>query len=648
MAPLLKPVRRRSNKTQPPQAEARPARSVPRPDMAATSAGSAAHESYSSDAIGTSPYDDRMLNSGWNPGMGGRSYAGVHRDYSMGGATGYNMGMGGMGGMMASGMGGGMGGGGMGGGGMGGGSGTMGMGNMAGGMLGMVNTGGGMGNMGGDFGGIAGGMHGDFGSLGGDFRGIGSGFGAGTGWANNGAGTGGGWDNEFDFEKGIGRNEVDEVSEGEEERRAERSLHGIDVHAQLQQFDGLDDEEIINDPEADLDGDGEFEGDGDQTQTLPPAASAGYCYSTAIPQQSPSSAASTYFSSAAPSGAQSRVPSAVQSHHSSIGPSRIPSSSQSIVPSTTHQTHLGLHPGHQDDLEPDANGRRSKRYTNKPYAKESVNPKLQAFYKGSDIRLIKIALSHMYLHMSLEQPFPRNSNKALFNGFIQQAIHALAAEDVAVSQDTMRNNLDDIAILLYKSTSAWRKSLKNIAANVVKARYDLPLGEHEIPDGPGHSSQDILDLGARKVDNLLKDDEFARDGTDDQGKANNYTHPAFRDIILSFFYSDSENGLAKNFPNHFKDKVPDNVLALVITVVKHCITEYKFGKHDRLSFTTQEHSRTYGAVLGGLAQIRGDAHHSAKLTTALRSWATQGCSLAGIQTDTPGSEGSATATVILD
>ncbi|KAE9384836.1 hypothetical protein BT96DRAFT_1007670 [Gymnopus androsaceus JB14] len=297
MAPPLKPVRRRSNKTQPPQAEARPARSVPRPDMAATSAGSAAHESYSSDAIGTSPYDDRMLNSGWNPGMGGRSYAGVHRDYSMGGATGYNMGMGGMGGMMASGMGGGMGGGGMGGGGMGGGSGTMGMGNMAGGMLGMVNTGGGMGNMGGDFGGIAGGMRGDFGSLGGDFRGIGSGFGAGTGWANNGAGTGGGWDNEFDFEKGIGRNEVDEVSEGEEERRAERSLHGIDVveehhqrnrfpqvpdpnvlvqHAQLQQFDGLDDEEIINDPEADLDGDGEFEGDGDQTQTLPPAASAGY------------------------------------------------------------------------------------------------------------------------------------------------------------------------------------------------------------------------------------------------------------------------------------------------------------------------------------------------------------------------------------
>ncbi|KAE9405055.1 hypothetical protein BT96DRAFT_1015960 [Gymnopus androsaceus JB14] len=265
MALLQKPVQCRSNKTQPPQAEARSARSIPRPNMAATSAGSAAHESYSSDATGTSPYNNCMLNSGWNPGTGGRSYAGLHRDYSMGGATGYNMGMGGMGGM-----GGGMSGSGMGGGGMGSG-GTMGMGNMADGMLGMVN-------MGGNFGGIAGGMRGNF-------QGIGSGFGAGTGWANNGTGTGRGWDDDFDFEKVPNPNILVQ-------------------HAQLQQFDGLDDEEIINDPEADLDGDGEFEGDGDQTQTLPPAASAGYCYSTAIPQQSPSLAASTNFSSATPLSAK--------------------------------------------------------------------------------------------------------------------------------------------------------------------------------------------------------------------------------------------------------------------------------------------------------------------------------------------------------
>ncbi|KAE9405054.1 hypothetical protein BT96DRAFT_988884 [Gymnopus androsaceus JB14] len=214
--------------------------------------------------------------------------------------------------------------------------------------------------------------------------------------------------------------------------------------------------------------------------------------------------------------------------------------------------------------------------------------------------------------------------------------------------DTMQNNLDNITILLYKSTSSWRKSLKNIAIPIVKAHYNLPLGKHEIPDGPGHSSQDILDLGVQKVDNLLKDDNFARDGTDDQGKTNNYTHPAFQDIILSFFYLDSENGFVKNFQNHFKGAVPDNVLALVITIVKHCIAEYKFGKHNRLSFTAQEHSRTYSAVLGGLAQIRGGAHHSAKLTPVLRSWATQGCHLANIKTNTPGPEGSVTATVILD
>jgi len=54
-----------------------------------------------------------------------------------------------------------------------------------------------------------------------------------------------------------------------------------------------------------------------------------------------------------------------------------------------------------------------------------------------------------------------------------------------------------------------------MAAPLVQARYDLPLGEDEIPN-VGHNSQDILDLGARKVENLLKDDNYLRDGTDDE------------------------------------------------------------------------------------------------------------------------------------
>lgn len=57
--------------------------------------------------------------------------------------------------------------------------------------------------------------------------------------------------------------------------------------------------------------------------------------------------------------------------------------------------------------------------------------------------------------------------------------------------------------------------MKKIAAPLVQARYNLPLGEDEIP-AVGHNSQDILDLGVRKVENLLKDDNYVRDGTDEQ------------------------------------------------------------------------------------------------------------------------------------
>ena len=185
--------------------------------------------------------------------------------------------------------------------------------------------------------------------------------------------------------------------------------------------------------------------------------------------------------SAAPLGAQSRFPSANQSQPSSIGSSRIPSSFQSMVPSTNpsrassraasrplsgvssrcgpmstsanaappSKLFPSLPPPYAalirilDNPEPDAapenqrTSKRSRRHTSKPYSKEGDKSTLQSYYQGNDLRLIKTALSHLYLHMSLEQPFPKfvdDSHKAVFNGFVQKAIEQLAKENAAVTE----------------------------------------------------------------------------------------------------------------------------------------------------------------------------------------------------------------------
>ncbi|KAE9385652.1 hypothetical protein BT96DRAFT_1006839 [Gymnopus androsaceus JB14] len=252
--------------------------------------------------------------------------------------------------------------------------------------------------------------------------------------------------------------------------------------------------------------------------------------------------------------------------------------------------------------------------------------------------------------MALEQPFPKNvdsSHKEVFNRFIQQAIQELFMQNVAVTEDTMNNYLPNIAKLLYMSTSHWRGSLKKVAAPIVKSRYNLPLGNDEIPSKRGHNSQDIVNLAVQKVEDLLTDDNYVQDGEDDGGHANNYTHPAFREIIHKFFYEDS-HGLARTFSDFFNEKVPDNVLVLVITIVCNCIEEYRHGQFDAINFTAQTQARQYNVIMQGLATIRGNAYHSVKLTNMLKLWAAQGCDLADIPHDEDDSRQPAAATVILD
>ncbi|PPQ94621.1 hypothetical protein CVT25_011080, partial [Psilocybe cyanescens] len=51
-----------------------------------------------------------------------------------------------------------------------------------------------------------------------------------------------------------------------------------------------------------------------------------------------------------------------------------------------------------------------------------------------------------------------------------------------------------------------------------------------------------------------------------KGKRANISHPCIQNLILQFYYN-RDNGIAKSFPDQFKDMVPDGAIALVMTCV---------------------------------------------------------------------------------
>ncbi|KAE9389588.1 hypothetical protein BT96DRAFT_1003104 [Gymnopus androsaceus JB14] len=408
-------------------------------------------------------------------------------------------------------------------------------------------------------------------------------------------------------------------------------------HCLQQEHQGLDKEslqEAFDDPDAAEDLEEEQE-----TQRFPLATATRYQYDTVVPLQNRSSGIGS--SSTATSAAPSTVPSTNASRPSSRAFSRV-----SSMASGHESRSSSVNPGPSGSNEPNHEAapeerqfeKRSKQHSSEPYNKESDNPKLQSFYiQGSDSRLIKIAISRLNLYLFLEQSFPRFA-EALFDGFVQDAIQTLAAENAAVTEGTFW--FFSVSLKLKDARYVEELSSQYSQTSLFKSRYQLPLGDHEMPDF-GHNSQDIITLGARKVETLLLDNFYVQDGIDAQGHTNNYTHPAFREIILSFFYADAHSP-AHNFNDYFKDQVPDNVLGLVITVVRNCINEYRDGQHNEIAFSAKSYARTYLAVMRGLAQLRQNAIHSLKLTTALRLWATEGCDLADIVQD------ASTISVVLD
>ncbi|KAF8060119.1 hypothetical protein FPV67DRAFT_1673904 [Lyophyllum atratum] len=162
-----------------------------------------------------------------------------------------------------------------------------------------------------------------------------------------------------------------------------------------------------------------------------------------------------------------------------------------------------------------------------------------------------------------------------------------------------------------------------MAQVVVKNEYQEALSTDETTFGNQLEEYDII---GNKVADLLRDGKFLQNGVDHNGKTNNLAHPSIGKICIQFFYT-SDNGLACKFPEDFKDEVPENALALVLTSIYHCLSEWEEGFKVKRSFEGKVYRPIYETMLDIIDDVKKNPYHGAKLEKNRKKWARMGMKL---------------------
>lgn len=124
-----------------------------------------------------------------------------------------------------------------------------------------------------------------------------------------------------------------------------------------------------------------------------------------------------------------------------------------------------------------------------------------------------------------------------------------------------------------------------------------------------------------------------------QGQRNNLAHPAIKEIIVQFFYT-ADNALARTFPEDFKDEVPEDAIASVMTYVcisrplqvllahtpqiQLCLEEWKAGIRQEVGFDGENYKIVHNSLLNLINEVKSNPYHGLKFSSNQRKWAQTG------------------------
>ncbi|KAF8425392.1 hypothetical protein L210DRAFT_3653179 [Boletus edulis BED1] len=177
-----------------------------------------------------------------------------------------------------------------------------------------------------------------------------------------------------------------------------------------------------------------------------------------------------------------------------------------------------------------------------------------------------------------------------------------------------------MACVLLGDMSTWRSELKTVAFAVCPVAYNL-IPPQEIP--PREKVQWVQNSAAQ----LLADSFFLRGGFDQQGKTNNFAHPALMEVAIRFFYMGS-NRIADKRPNQFRKAIPLACIALAGAAI-NCVLD-GFAKNGAVTlktipqFSGKEYWSTFLTMSKMLNEILHHPYHGRKLRKQVGKWGEEG------------------------
>ncbi|KAG2095261.1 uncharacterized protein F5147DRAFT_778704 [Suillus discolor] len=168
-----------------------------------------------------------------------------------------------------------------------------------------------------------------------------------------------------------------------------------------------------------------------------------------------------------------------------------------------------------------------------------------------------------------------------------------------------------MTLLLYDDLSTWRSDLKKTAISTVPVSYSLvpPLS---VP------VQECAAWIKHAAAELIKGSFFLRFGVDEQGRTQNFAHPARCETVISFFYTGPYR-IARRMPEIFRTELPLSCLALVAAVFNCVLDGLAKNEHGKSypNFSMKDYGPIYCRMLELLKYILEDAYHGPRLAAAM-------------------------------
>ncbi|KAH9165647.1 hypothetical protein EDB89DRAFT_2076601 [Lactarius sanguifluus] len=257
---------------------------------------------------------------------------------------------------------------------------------------------------------------------------------------------------------------------------------------------------------------------------------------------------------------------------------------------------------------------------------EDAKPTHLRYYHGTpwyDVLVSAKSFYRMSIHTETSDPFPERSRESLgaAHDCLLEAIALLTtAEQASLNDTTYHVDHSNMTALIFDDGPSYRGRMKTMARDIVKSHFKAELNPSLTF---GHNSSEQAQVISDAVRNTLQNSLFlVGPELDENGRTENFAHPAAIELCKMFYYS-GKDCLLVLFPKEFSI-LPIACLIMAFTCIVNCLDEWESGYLVKVPFTGDAYGPRYSLIAGLADDVLGNAYHGKRLRARLRKIAADG------------------------